>query len=674
MIKGLLKTVLALILVLLVTLIALALAPGSWLADRAENLASDVLATDITISELDLAVFSITPGFHVSDLSIAGGADEATVMVHKLDVTLDLTALMTGTVQLDTLRLRDGQLAAAIDQSGQGNWQYLIEHSTETGKGGNESGSIGGEQNPKTGQGMPAIPGIRQVDIKTFTILLDDRLRDNVIELDVDASGSTVLEDVATTLNASGDIDGVDLVVDADLSSLAILNSTRTGSGYDNSDIAADISIKASLGSATLVVDGTINDILELQDPDIVFDLQAAQGLDDVQKLMQTQLPLLPPFALSGDILREGDEWILRRFSGSLGDSDIGGDVRINPATSPLGLYANLASEVLDLDDLAGLLGASPDTDESATDFQMEASEKAETEGGRLLPDRTLVLGPFTEIFDGAVEFRAATVTSSVWPLEAIDVRIEINRRSAEMLINQLAFAGGTLSGGLNLTMADEAGKGELNLQVKQVNLRTLLASAGLDTESAGELGGEVTLWFTGNSVAQIAASADGGAFLLMTGGELDSLLVELLGIDLTESLSLFMTPGSATTAINCAFVDLQSRSGVVDIATMVLDTDDTVLLADGTVDLGAETLDVKVEPHPKDMSILASQTSVTVGGSFSDISIVPGAALVSRAAAAAVLATIISPVAAIIPFIDAGNGTDSSYCSGMVTALDDAQ
>jgi len=674
MIKVVLQTVLVVVLLILLTLTALALAPSSWLANRAEDLASYFLDIDVTISKLDIAVFSATPGFHLRDLSIAGNADEATIELQTIDVAIDLRALITGTFQLDIIRLHDGQLSARIDQSGQGNWQYLLKRNTNPVKESHADEPSSDNEDSRAGHGMPAIPRIRQVDIRGINLQLDDRIRDNVVELNVEASGSTVLTDMATTLMVSGDVDGVDLALNAGMSSLAVLNSKSSKSNHETRSVAADIAINASLGSTALVVEGTINDIQTFQDPDIIVDLRAAQGLDDVQKLTMIPLPLLPPFAVSGDVLREGDEWILRRFSGSLGDSDIGGDLRFNPAVSPPRLYANLASEMLDLDDLAGLLGASPDTEETATESQLEASADAETQGGRLLPDTMLVLKPLTEIFDGALEYRAANVSSPLWPLEAFDVRIEINGQTAEMMINQLAFAGGTVNGGLSLTVVEETGKGEMNLQVKQIDLRTLLASAGLDTRSVGELGGEVKLWFTGNSVAQIAASADGGAYLLMNGGELDALLVELLGIDLSESLSLFMTPGSSTTAINCAFVDLQSRSGVVDIATLVLDTDDTVLLADGSVDLGAETLDVKVEPHPKDVSIMAAQTAVSIGGSFSDISILPGAALVSRAAAAAVLATIISPVAAIIPFIDAGSGTDSSYCSGMVTALDDAQ
>jgi len=224
------------------------------------------------------------------------------------------------------------------------------------------------------------------------------------------------------------------------------------------------------------------------------------------------------------------------------------------------------------------------------------------------------------------------------------------------------------------MSTASDPVHSELTLRIQDVNINQLLNTLDIDDESFGILGGRLQYWVEGDSIADMAASADGGMFLLMTQGELDALLAELAGVDLPESLTVLIDPERSRTAINCAYLDLQSTNGVTDIATLVLDTNDVVFLADGSIDLNDETVDVIIEPHPKDASILAAQTAAHINGSFSNLSVRPGQTVYARATAAAILATLATPAAALLPFVEAGTGSDSAYCDGMITALDDAR
>ena len=114
---------------------------------------------------------------------------------------------------------------------------------------------------------------------------------------------------------------------------------------------------------------------------------------------------------------------------------------------------------------------------------------------------------------------------------------------------------------------------------------------------------------------------------------------------------------------MRCAYASLFVEDGVVSIDELVIDSQDTVFLADGTVDLGAETFDVSLEPHPKDPSILASSTSVALGGRFAAPEVEVGPELPARVAAAAVLAAVAAPAAALLPFVETGGADDSQYC-----------
>ncbi len=385
-------------------------------------------------------------------------------------------------------------------------------------------------------------------------------------------------------------------------------------------------------------------------------------------------LPVLPPLAVAGKLQVDDSEFVFKRVDGTLGESNLQGDVRINPSASPPTVYANIISTQLDLDDLAGVLGGAPDQAETASNQQETETTDSNAKGEPVLADDPIALIALASYFNGAIEYRADAIKSPFWPIQSLDIRTEI--QGTDVIIDplQIGVAGGDVAGSLKMDTALTPVQSEVTLQFQRVNIGQLLNALDVNDESFGILGGRLRYWLEGDSIAKMAASADGGMFLLMTQGKLDALLVELAGVDLFESLTVLIDPEQIRTAINCAYLDLQSESGINDIATLVLDTDDVVFLADGVIDLNDESVDLIIEPHPKDASILAAQTAAYISGTLSDLSVQPGRTLYARAAAATILATLASPAAALIPFVETGIGSDSAYCDGMISALDDAR
>ena len=148
-----------------------------------------------------------------------------------------------------------------------------------------------------------------------------------------------------------------------------------------------------------------------------------------------------------------------------------------------------------------------------------------------------------------------------------------------------------------------------------------------------------------------------------MCRGELDSPAVELAGLDLVQSLGDLLSPGEETFPLRCAYASLFAESGVVSVEQFVIDTRDTVFLAKGSADLGAETLDLAFEPHPKDPSLLAARTSAGIGGTFAAPEFEAGPELTARIVAAAALAAAATPAAALLAFVETGGGKDSTFC-----------
>ena len=102
----------------------------------------------------------------------------------------------------------------------------------------------------------------------------------------------------------------------------------------------------------------------------------------------------------------------------------------------------------------------------------------------------------------------------------------------------------------------------------------------------------------------------------------------------------------------------------------MAFDTSETLLLGSGTINLGDETLDLTIRPKTKDFSPLSLRSPLYVQGSFKHPQFRPDYARIGlRAGAAAALATVTAPAAALVATTDLGRGKDVPCGSEPATA-----
>ena len=637
------------LLLVVVVVAALAFMPTGWIVERVERYANESLGLELDIGALDLDIFTTTPGAAVTGVALGDGQGGSILAGTDASVDIDGGRLLRGELVFERVALADAEITLRIDEQGRGNWEALLPEP-------------GPEETPSEGE-APAIPAIRAIDVENVTVDYENLALGQTGEVVISASGSTTDAEQPARLDVEGTLNGVPLDLDAELASPGVIDTTME-------NLSLDVELVAGDTRATLA--GTIGEPRELRDLDIEFGFEAP-GVQDLETLSGVSLPSLPPYRLNGSVGRDGEEFVFRRFDGELGDSDFGGDVRVDPSTEPLTLYANVISRTFDLDGLLGAIGGPSGSDGTATDEQEETAS-AEQQDRRLLPDTELDLRPLVQAFNGAVNYQAREVRSETYPLDSIDVSIEVQGDELNVAPLTLGVGGGEVSASASLDVRPVPAEGTLELQVKRVNLREVMTTIGIDDDSFGQIGGQAKYWMRGDSVASFAAGLDGGLFLLMTGGGLDALLVELASIDLVESALVAITPGKTLTEIDCAYFDLQSRDGLNEIETFVLDTADTVFVADGSIDLAEESFDIAVEPHPKDPSLLEVASGVRVTGTIDDFSVTPGVELGARAAAAAVLASVATPAAALLAFVGTGEAEDTPYCKGLVGSLDDAR
>ena len=157
-----------------------------------------------------------------------------------------------------------------------------------------------------------------------------------------------------------------------------------------------------------------------------------------------------------------------------------------------------------------------------------------------------------------------------------------------------------------------------------------------------------------------------------MTGGRLDALLTELAGLDIGEAL-VALVGDVESVPIDCAYLNAHGEDGVFTIKTAVVDTRDTLFLADGAVNFKRERLDLVIEPRPKDFSLLSLRAPLTLEGPIRQPRYSVGRSAFARGAAAALLG-LVAPPAALVPLLQPESGAEPAYCNGLINSLDQAR
>ena len=128
---------------------------------------------------------------------------------------------------------------------------------------------------------------------------------------------------------------------------------------------------------------------MRFRDFDLTLAL-AGKNLAGLYPLIGIAIPDTPPYALDGRLTRtrEGKNttWHYDRFTGKVGDSDLGGDAAVTSGGPRPFLKADLLSKRLDIEDLAGFVGAAPQPAESSNP-ELRADAARHAASGRLLPE-----------------------------------------------------------------------------------------------------------------------------------------------------------------------------------------------------------------------------------------------------------------------------------------------
>ncbi len=480
------------------------------------------------------------------------------------------------------------------------------------------------------------------------------------------------------TLTADGNVNGLRAELRAELRNYlkAVLKNERV-----------DLDATASIGEATLAARGQIANVAELTGLDIRINAEG-KGLTKIFAAFGIRLSdELAPFRIATHLKRDAQTWLFDDIDAAVGPSQVKGHVRIDPSKKPVAIAVTAQMPHLAFADFGPFMPKSvaeelPPAKLAGAKGPAGAKGVTGARGGTgVAPTKAPLFSDAalpTDGLDALDLFVDVKVAKFVGPdkaslIQAFNVKVTARDRTLTVEPLWMKLAGGEMETTLHYDATKKTPHARLRSTMKQVNLGPIAAEflkdGGLSSKKlgkleidellTGKLGARLDVTGNGHSFARMMGGLDGSVKLALEDGKMSSLIVEILGMDVTESIGTLLAENQ-TIAMDCLLIDLAAKEGAVQPNVVLVSTKDSDIMLKGTLDLRQESLEAVLKTEPKDFSLGALRTPITIQGPLSNLKVdVDREQAFGRLAATIALGALVTPAAALIPLIETGLGKE---------------
>lgn len=393
----------------------------------------------------------------------------------------------------------------------------------------------------------------------------------------------------------------------------------------------------------------------------------AGADMKDLYFLTGVSLPETGGYHLSGKYTRQEHRFEFTDLDATSGRSDMRGNVLVQTKEdAPAHVEADLRSQLLRSSDLgARAAGRAPKPVDGKslvlpdTPFQLQGARRS----------------------DAIVHFHAQALELGHVSLRAVAAKVTIDAGTLVASPVSASLLEGKLTGAIKIDVTRDVPAADVDLRIVNLKLRKLHR-----TRSAGKAAGDVvgdaaadggdgaadspapldgplqarlSLQGHGNSIHELASNANGTVTAVLPNGALRSSLAELAGLDL-RGLGLMAAGSKADTGIRCGVASFDVKAGILTAQRLLLDTDPVLITGEGTINLESEALDLQLQGRPKHPR-LRVRAPLLVRGTFGHPAFsIAATKPMAQAGGAMALGVLLTPVAAMLAFVDPGLAKDT--------------
>ena len=598
--------------------------------------------------DLHMHVLSWAPSLAIRGITIRNPpwADQPVMFsADEIRVSVSLGRLLRGQIVLPQVSLIKPAINLERDKTGRASWEL----GTKTGT-------------PNDSAKPARIPTILSLTIADGSLHVLDRVRKLRFEGSLVAAEQAGVDDPsAFKIRAHGTLNEKPFSLAADGAPLQGL-TPKTPYTFTAKLAAADIKLDTTVTVEKPFDFGLLN----------VGFIVSGKDLADVFYLTGLALPNTPPYRLAASVRVAGTRYTVTDLKGRVGSSDLSGEVSVETRSKIPKLTGHFTSKTLNIVDVAPALGA-PATgkgDTLAAASAHEVPKPVVTDyqklHDRLLPDSALQVNRVRGM-DADVHYTADSVIIPKVPLKQVNLHLMLEQ--GVLTIDPLAFVldRGKFAGTVKIDARKDVPESAIDMRISNIELDQFKSAAMASPPLTGSLEGRIRLTGAGDSVHKFASSAQGAVSVIVPQGEIEAGIAELTGINVTRGLGLILADKNQKTEIRCSVMDFQAQQGTLAEKTFFIDTTDILISGRGDINLQDEKLNLQLKGDPKRIRFTRVRAPITVEGTLAHPAIgVDVKKLAGQGTVAAALGTLLTPVAAVIAFIDPGLAKNKDCASAL--------
>jgi len=640
----------------LLLLLTLAFVDWNRLKGPLERIASERSGRRITIGgPLDVHLWSPTAHVTLSALTIGNppwdAGERPMVRIEKLHAQLKWLPLLKGDVILPRVELIHPEIYLHREPSGRANWTF--ENTRPS--------------NAPAGR-PPKLPVVRDFLVQDGQLIVHDEVLHLEVRGTVQAREQATHEDPkAFRIQGQGTLNRQPFALHVAGGPLVNLDPDQPYP-FDIDVAAGDIRARA---------DGRLRKPFDLGH--VAFDAHASGGdLADLYYLTHLALPNTPPFELSAHVDRNVKQVRITQLAGKVGDSDLRGELTVDASLKRPSVKGSLLSQQLRLKDLAASLGGKPTTPgtlqgaaEPPKPSKRGAQQPPPPANARVFPTAHLQVER-VRAMDADVTFSAQSIEAGSLPLKKVAFHVKLDDGALAFEPFEFEMPQGLVHGVAHIDARGKTPRTQLDVRMSNIQLDQLKGKApDAEPPLGGVMQARATISGRGDSLHDVMADADGRASVILPHGEVRAAFAELTGINVARGLGLLLKGDDQRAQVRCGVAQFDVKGGVMRADQMVFDTEDVRITGRGEVRLGPEELDLEIKGEPKKLRLARVRTPIEINGHLRKPSIgVDAGKTLKQGAIATALGTVLTPLAAIVAFVDPGLAKDEN-CAALLTSAD---
>ena len=647
------------LLVAIVLVLGLTFMDWNRLKGPIERVASARFGRGVNIAgPLQVHIWSRTPTVTLTNLTVGGppwDPDHALAKIERLQIQLQpLRSVLKAALVLGRVELVRPELYLHKEKSGRVNWTFENHAPTK-----------------ERATPPPHLPALHDLVIESGKLTLIDEARRLKVEGTVQAAEQASREDPKPfRIEGKGTINDEPFRLDIAGGPLRALTPDRP----------YPFSMAIRAGQNDVHADGKVLKPFDLGALELQVDA-SGPDLAELFYLTQITLPNSPPFQVKARIERDRMRIAVRDIAGSLGGSDVTGTVDIDATTKRPDVRADLVSRHLLLKDFAALTGSKAKADTSLAAGGPGGPQQTNVTRTQA-PDNVPHLFPTAHLqvarmraVDADVRFRATSIEAGPVPFTQVILHAKLDDGVLRLEPLRFDMAQGRLSGSVQIDARSRLPQVRMDLRATDIQLAQLKGKGSTaEPPVDGVLDARAVIEGRGDSLHNLMSDANGKFTIIVPQGDVRAAFAELTGVDVAEGIGLMLKKPTDKAAIRCGVAQFDVKTGTAHAQDLLFDTQNVLIEGEGQIHFANEKLDLTIQGKPKKVRLVRLRAPIEIRGELlkPSFKLQPGH-LIEQGAIGAALGTLLTPLAAIVAFVDPGLAKDQN-CAQLLAQAQSAE